>query len=348
MLKNVRSTVFHHDGPFDACAPSRNKHRTKAPMAAWSPTGLSPRAGNDGPYPAPAVSGAAATFSYEHEAPRRKVDAIAEAWGIHEPEPFEEFSAGGGKHIDTPNSSIYKGRTGHGGAAAPGSSAAPAALAVPSRRDRGNGSGEERVRSRDKPRSAVPPPMPIFVPENGEAPLDQPIASPPLGSPGAGPKRSKSLMHRIRRLRDSPNVPLNNGAYENGSPTSPTGDANYRPGHRAKNSSLAIPRTTGEPASPLSDSSDFVYIDNSSTRRRADDAAPPSSYRNNNNNYDQYDTGKELPKSPNTPSDKEFYAYVNGNNRNNYFEGASPGGGAGIGRRGSLLMKAKGLVRGNK
>ncbi|KAG6381119.1 hypothetical protein JVT61DRAFT_5517 [Boletus reticuloceps] len=108
--------MFHHDGPFDACAPSRNRNRTVAPMLAWSSPpdedALSP---SNTPYASPDVYKGA--FSPTYDTPKKKVDAIAEAWGIHEPEPYEEFCAGGGtarRDGDTPSNSIYAGKEGHG------------------------------------------------------------------------------------------------------------------------------------------------------------------------------------------------------------------------------------------
>ena len=104
--------VFHHDGPFDACAPSRNRQRSKAPMAAWSPQpDDNLRSSADGPYGNAHAYGAFSSTEYDQ--PKKKVDAIAEAWGIHEPEPFEEFFAGGGNRGDTPASSIYNGKDSH-------------------------------------------------------------------------------------------------------------------------------------------------------------------------------------------------------------------------------------------
>ena len=102
--------VFHHDGPFDACAPSRNRHRTKAPMYAWTAENEEDKqalaqareipTAYTSPYPTPGVS-------VPYEAPKKKRDAIAEAWGIHEPEPFEDFSAGAGGGYSTHSGADY-------------------------------------------------------------------------------------------------------------------------------------------------------------------------------------------------------------------------------------------------
>ncbi|KAG6885592.1 hypothetical protein C0993_012594 [Termitomyces sp. T159_Od127] len=189
--------MFHHDGPFDACAPSRNRQRSNAPMFAWQ---------DDLPH------------HRAPEPPKKKVDAIAEAWGIHEPEPYEEFFAGGGTaraDADTPASSIYNGRDAH----------------------------KKRTPRPADPRRPVPPPQPIFVPE-----------SPPL-SPG-NPQRKKSLMQRIRKMRDAPNVPV----APDDQPPSPSTSSEpilARPTHRPQNSFL------GRFASsrPADKPEPFVYIE---------------------------------------------------------------------------------------
>jgi hypothetical protein len=119
----IGAAMFHHDGPFDACAPSRNKNKTKAPMYAFdddmplqqadgTDKRLSPLAQatilamKQGPGSSPyAAVGAPSTDvasrgkppSPAYTSPKKKSpkkSALAEAWGIAEPEPFEEFSAG--------------------------------------------------------------------------------------------------------------------------------------------------------------------------------------------------------------------------------------------------------------
>ncbi|KAJ6519755.1 Pal1 cell morphology protein-domain-containing protein [Mycena sanguinolenta] len=289
--------MFHHDGPFDACAPSRNRQKSRAPMMAWSgrpedqPT---PKEYNDNPYPSP---NAYSAFSpAEYEAPKKKVDAIAEAWGIHEPEPYEEFFAGGGGGTtgNTPASSIYNGKESH---------RKPAE--TPSR---------PRAAAR---RSQVPPPMPIFVPEgvvdNGTLP-DSPE------SPGSYPKRNKSLMHRIRKMRDAPNVPVgDDGVATNG----------VRPTHRSQNSFLGrlagnngrTVNTNDNSMSPTSETSEsYVFIE------------PKKSLSK--------DDSKELPSTPGSTAE---------NGGNGYFdepEAVSSSGGAGLGRKTSLMKKVGRVVRG--
>jgi len=224
--------VFHHDGPFDACAPSRNKHHNKAPMYAWGtvPDETSALRYGDAAYPS---ADAYKAFSNDYpEPPKKKVDAIAEAWGIHEPEPFEEFFAGGGSGRpdgDTPASSIYNGKDSHSA-----SRGNPTVRRVKDSRD----SRDDRPRTATTRRPGVPPPQPIFVTEPSEVEL--PESPPPTGA--VFPKRSKSLMHRIRKMRDSPNVPVGPDYDQPPSPSSPT-EANSnpngpRPTHRSQNSFL--------------------------------------------------------------------------------------------------------------
>jgi hypothetical protein len=251
-----RILVFHHDGPFDACAPSRNKHHNKAPMYAWNadePSALS--YGGYGSYPTGDVYKA---FSNDYpEPPKKKVDAIAEAWGIHEPEPFEEFFAGGGsgrQDSDTPASSIYNGKDSH---SAPRNN--PTVRRVKENR---HGSTARHSIAR------VPPPQPIFVAEPSD--IDQLPDSPPSTSTGF-PKRNKSIINRIRRMRDSPNVPVGRD-YDEFSLSPPSSPTTYspteqsRPTHRSQNSFLG--RFAGTPRAnqlPMAEKSEkpepYVFIE---------------------------------------------------------------------------------------
>ncbi|KAJ3488043.1 hypothetical protein NLJ89_g11655 [Agrocybe chaxingu] len=202
----------------------------QSPMYAWGttdPVGAAPQYG-DSAYPS-AHAYKAFTNDYP-EPPKKKVDAIAEAWGIHEPEPFEEFFAGGGSAKpdgDTPASSIYNGRDSHS------SRSNNAARRTKDTRE----SRDERARMVVR-RSGVPPPQPIFVGEAAD--MEAPTGSPPASSPGF-PKRSKSLMHRIRKMRDAPNVPVGPDYEQPPSPTSPTEPA--RPTHRPQNSTVVLIET---------------------------------------------------------------------------------------------------------
>jgi len=275
--------MFHHDGPFDACTPSRNKHKSKAPMHAWGtkPNELNAQYGNSA-YPSSYAYGA---FSNDYpEPPKKKVDAIAEAWGIHEPEPFQEFFAGGGRGEGaTPTSSIYNGRS----------------VARPTREER-----EPRpMRSPTARRPNVPPPQPIFVSDSPE--VDEPVSSsPPAASSGYPPKRSKSLMHRIRKMRDAPNVPVSADYVQK--PTSPPPAATVadgqapRPTHRPQNSFLGLLGVKSNQSAPRYAPNDaqepYVFIDNQN-QDKALPATPPTEIRPTENE----NTRPQQPSNDNSP-----------------------------------------------
>lgn len=330
--------MFHHDGPFDACAPSRNRHRTKAPMLAWTRNPEEYALNPSGPYPSPdAYNGG---FAPVYDAPKKKVDAIAEAWGIHEPEPYEEFFAGGGaarRDGGTPSSSIYAGREGH----VSRHSTPQHSIGRPSKDgrelrevfreylddDTRQAAPREMDRS-DRPRRAkravLPPPEPILVPESYHSDVE---CGPT--SPSGQPKRNKSLMQRFRKLRENPNVPVDGPP----SPTSRDYPGGARPTHRSQNSFLG--RLSGgngyngehvdrrgyikENTSPMSDGPEsYVYIDD--PRRE-----------------------KRLPATPHASTTTRTFS---GNDRYGYVD-ATPGG-PGLGRKTSLLKKVKDVVRGPK
>lgn len=244
------------------------------------------------PYPSHAYS----AFSNDYpDPPKKKVDAIAEAWGIHEPEPFEDFSAGGGSGRldgDTPTSSIYNGKESHAT----------------------RSSGRRPKDPRDlKRRSAMPPPQPIFT---DTANVDQDLGSPPIS-----PKRSRSIMHRIRKMRDAPNIPVGRD-YESPSisPTSPTEPS--RPTHRSQNSLLGR-LAGGSRPNQQAQSEPFVLIAASGE-------------------------GKNLPPSPkpvrgdsvSTPGENEQYADYSDS------QVGEASGGIGLGRKASLIKKVGRVVRG--
>jgi hypothetical protein len=291
--------VFHHDGPFDACAPSRNKHQNKAPMNAWGTVSdeSSPLRYGDTAYPS---VDAYRAFSNDYpEPPKKKVDAIAEAWGIHEPEPFEEFFAGGGsgRPDDTPASSIYNGKDSH--------NSHPHARRVKDGRDL-----QDRGHVR---RSIAPPPQPIF-----SDPTEIELPESPQPTATGFPKRSKSLMQRIRKMRDAPNVPVGPD-YDQPQPPSPSSptDVNYsrsgRPTHRSQNSFLGrFGGTSRVPQSPPPVTEEwekpepYVFIEPQTTQ-----------------------TNKELPVLPASPSypDEDFER---------------------LGRKTSIMKKVGRVVRGAK
>ncbi|TDL28621.1 hypothetical protein BD410DRAFT_234577 [Rickenella mellea] len=362
--------MFHHDGPFDACAPSRNRHKTKAPMLAWSRqseeqdepmSAAHLRAerrhapvdnmaqSNDSPYPAfGAYNGPTDTYPR----PKKQVDRIAEAWGIHEPEPYEEFmTAGGAKPegetgLASAASSIYGGRESHNSS-------------MTGTRNRGAREGRELREQfkeylddgrpavkRTQTRTNLPPPQPIFLP-NSSNDADADLASLPQVSPGlpsAGtgqPKRSKSLMHKIRKMRDAPNVPVDSAEVDDASPPSslenyaaatPIPDKDTRPGrpaHRSSNSffgrfgrNTSGNRNPASPTSPTSEASEnFVYVEDPKIKNKALPPRPPP----------LEDTGE-----------KDGYFFDGPSNP----IGATPGSpGGGVGRRTSILRKVKGVVR---
>jgi hypothetical protein len=300
--------VFHHESPFDAAAPSRNRERQKAPAHAWSASpeeelayiSQTRRAG-DSPYAAaamPSGNGRSPISPYYNddyqESPKKNVNAIAEAWGIHEPEPYEDFSAGGG-NVES------------GGASRP---------ATYSRRDKGRSPEEPKPKPTRRP--TLPPPQPIF---DGDDPIATEEIYPAPSSPTAGGAtnlgRNRSIMQRIRKMRDAPNVPVGSDdmpANGNISPTSPSGETfgASRPTHRVQTSFLGrFGKATGrvDEVSPES----YVYVEDPKL--------------------------KDLPSPPaedNSPRSADSH--------NGYFDAQFGGGGAGVGRAGSLMRKMRGVV----
>lgn len=282
-----------------------------------------PRYG-DSAYPAPSAY-KAFTNDYPDPPKKKKVDAIAEAWGIHEPEPFEEFFAGGGSARpdgDTPASSIYNGKERN----PPASSSRR-----PNKDPRDSREGRPHVAAR---RSLVPPPQPIFVADSDM--MDPPTGSPPATSPGF-PKRSKSIMQRFRKMRDAPNVPVSSADYDYEHqappPQSPPLPAEYangnRPTHRPQNSFLGRlaggNRPNQYPQGEVTPSAEpFVFIDAHTNR----------------------DNNKDLPLPPQMNEDPStsgegYFDYSQGSNGV-----GSPGGG--LGRKTSLMKKVGRVVRGTK
>ena len=175
-------------------------------MYAWTGEDALDRPSHDGPYAAASPVNADYMNHAHVDPPKKQVDAIAEAWGIHEPEPFEDFSAGGGERERATYSTINRERD----------------------RDRDHKrSHEERPRAARRP-TAIPPPAPIF----GEESLAQEevFAAPSSPNGGAGLGRNKSLMQRIRKMRETPNVPVDN----EGGNSSPGGDPQARPAQHDK------------------------------------------------------------------------------------------------------------------
>jgi hypothetical protein len=312
-------------------------------MLAWSSSPNDPitSAGvsNDSPYPTPDVY--KNTFSNDYyDPPKKKVDAIAEAWGMHEPEPYEDFSAGGGSGRpdgDTPNSSIYNGREGLRG---PKRTKDGRDMREVYREylDEGQQAAQQQKEARRMKRSTLPPPQPIFVPDaNHPDVLDSPpLLSPPMSSPkGDAPKRNKSIMQRFRKMRDSPNVPMGNYEDAEQMPPSPTSAENSsyppsRPQYRQKDSFLG--RFGGG--------------------ERGGGGGGNQPKENISPSSDGYDRGKDLPATPfdhngrTTPlGDQDGLGYFDEriSGSNGY---SSPNGGPG--RKTTILRKVKGVVKGTK
>ncbi|KAH7104093.1 Pal1 cell morphology protein-domain-containing protein [Auriculariales sp. MPI-PUGE-AT-0066] len=242
----IGTAALHHDGPFDACAPSRNKNKAKAPMSAWSPrdeqefnvpsvpppndSRISPRAqatmaamasmapGLDGPYgaarslgdsgPYPRMPAGNGLSDWGTAPPKKRHDALAEAWGVHEPEPFEEFMAGGGEH-SRPGSQPGSVRSGIEGNSKKGTTLRDGREAREVYKDYLDDKPSSRRR---EPRTKLPPPAPIALPGSSGTFEDDSLASNYMassyGDESNGPKRSKSLLNRIRKGRATPNVPV--------------------------------------------------------------------------------------------------------------------------------------------
>lgn len=287
-------------------------------MYAWAlDDSPAPRYG-DSAYPAPAAYKA---FTNDYpDPPKKKVDAIAEAWGIHEPEPFEEFFAGGGSSRqdgDTPASSIYNGKERVNQQQATSSTRRPKDT-----RDAARTNNNIAAR-----RSMVPPPQPIFV---AEPELESQTGSPPATSPGF-PKRSKSIMHRFRKMRDAPNVPVSSDYEESPrpplpTPSSPTDQPNSpRPTHRPQNSFLGRfsgnSRSQHQHGGSVDKPEPFVYIE-AHTNNNKDLPAPPP-----------------MGEEPSTSGEGYYDSNVST---------SPPGGGGGLGRKTSLMKKVGRAVRGTK
>ncbi|KAG8691404.1 hypothetical protein FRC09_011635 [Ceratobasidium sp. 395] len=312
----VGATMFHHDGPFDACAPSRNKNKTKAPMYAFdgdmplqqadgTDKRLSPLAQatilamkqspGSSPYPVGALN---TNVSNRDQPPSPtyggskkkspKKSALAEAWGIAEPEPFEEFSAGrqSGYERDSPmngsltsinNSSARTGMT----------TRVDAFSEYPD---------SSRPQPARRPSRALPPPQPIqLYPEfpEGDDPVAMSTAPSAYGARPAGPKRSRSLIQRFRKMRDSPNAPP-------------------MPDYDDEVKQASDVRLVPQRAPPVPDRNRDAYVKFE---------APPRGGRD-----------KNLPVPP--PSNVDYFE--------SQHAPVSPG--AGVARKGSLMQKVKGVM----
>ncbi|KAG8906616.1 hypothetical protein FRB99_006486 [Tulasnella sp. 403] len=364
--------VFHHDGPFDACAPSRNRadksHR--APMYAFDSdnaphnvpvfdnkrTAPHPQstlnviaATSDGPYASASImppssamraAPAGALTSAPHPikpGPTRKM-TLTEAWGKAEPEPFEEFSAG------------TIGNMNHAGNGSTRSSLDyPEAGYEAYQRGASRSNQGRRGESLDVPRrNKIPPPQPIILPgARSPGPKADP-SSPGETSPSYASdytpqkpavKRTKSLMQRIRKMRDSPNVPVggaitSDAGYYSEGPYSPREHA-WAPGPKTQ---PVVEEVDERPPLPRS----YTHTRGPSREHHLKHSYKPSTP---DDRYVVVDNAtavaaareKALPLPPPPKEDDS-----------GYFDRAAGVSSNGVGRKTSLYMKVKGVVGGAK
>ncbi|KAG9050393.1 hypothetical protein FS837_005738 [Tulasnella sp. UAMH 9824] len=304
-ISGLGGGMFHHDGPFDAVAPSRNRQGKphRAPVYAFEPGGTGPHnvpvvdkrlsplaqatiaamASSDGPYASANLlpaGDAGDSFPRGHRiTPTRKM-TLTEAWGKSEPEPFEEFSAG------------TIGNTGRGSARS--SFDESGGYDGYSRRP-----NARRGESVDLPRrSKLPPPQPINLPgaRAGGTSLDEPPSSPSYASDGytkdskEGVGRKKSILQRFRKMRENPNVPVLGGGNEGPSGYQSEGPYNprvgpvreetepYPPSDAPRNQNYyrgqqPVQGRYQQPGSPGTPQEPYVVVDGASGSR--DKALPP-------------------------------------------------------------------------
>ncbi|KAF8761900.1 Pal1 cell morphology protein [Rhizoctonia solani] len=163
----IGAATFHHDGPFDACAPSRNKNKTKAPMYAFDdvPLQQAEDMGNKNLSPR-----AQATIMAMRQTPGSSPYAVALNTDVANSygQPPAQLDMNKAAHERQPSPATIE-ATFQGHASAP---AYPTLSRVP----------------------------------RGDDPVAMSTAPSAYGRPGA-PKRSRSLMQRFRKMRDNPNAP---------------------------------------------------------------------------------------------------------------------------------------------
>lgn len=237
--------------------------------------------------------------------PKKRVDALAEAWGMAEPEPFEEFFAGGGDK--SAGDSIKNGRDSHSS-----SSSRRAKDARDAYQDYHN--DIPRTRSH-RTRSTLPPPKPISLPGSRSMETDSTLdlsSSPEGGEPS--PRRSRSLISRIRKMRDSPNVPVTYA--EEFEPSESTADS--------PPDSLESSTTPSAPVRPLNRPTHKHQTSFLGRFTRSPDGGGGGATSEIGDNEARE---KELPPPP-----------------SDYFGD----GGRGLGRKTSLMKRFKGVRRGSK
>jgi len=242
----------------------------------------------------------------------KNVDRIAEAWGIHEPEPYEEFSSSAAAHrssgtgFTSAASSVY----GNNDSSKSGTSTAMG--------------GDKTLHS--KP--AIPPPEPLRLPATM---LDD------NNFPSSPPSRSRSVIGRIRKIRDIPDSPVISDMADNEPNLACQSDIkerNRNTGHRHHNSLFGRFGRSGIRDDPVlnltsrQEAEEFVFV--------RDPPAPRSRERT-------HFIDKALPPPPAvTPSTNVFPASHEGDqiDLKNNDRGIAPR------RRTSLLRKMKDAVRG--
>ncbi|KZO98398.1 hypothetical protein CALVIDRAFT_44890 [Calocera viscosa TUFC12733] len=405
---------FHHDGPFDAVARSRNVHPSRAPMGVFDYDTLLPTSGGGGPYPTSAAIAAVAAppqrplhtrarssatgavapsvainpaFIQSPVVPDKKKNAVAEAWGIADPEPFEEFSAGG-----TAGNNGYSAHVSPVSASAPSGSASRTAY-----NDYWNEGDAARNASRNARRTrTLPPPQQIMLPGSNFDPnayrdiqedspgSDDKAYSPisPTAYPGTSPprfKRTKSLMQRIRTMRDNPNVPVGAPDPDGVDPVSPF-DVQYsaspsldeprpilygadREGMQNSYSTASFERERENRSNGKKSGMSLFNRLARSPRQRDISASPPVSPTEENGGFVLIQSPRERPRHkalPSLPPDIRSppVSGSKGYEKESYFDGAYPSasngvppgspmtpGGHQLGRKRSLLSKMKGVTR---
>lgn len=271
----------------------------------------------------------------------KEVDRIAEAWGIHEPEPYEEFSAGG-----TTSSSRFNTNSN-------GTDYMDRVREAPHRDHR------PPMAKRLPTRATMPPPQPIFPPDasgfvqNEEAEPGTPTSPSWYAGeqrPGA-PKRSLSIMNRVRKMRENPNVPVSaddaeeanieesemeqveSGQQNYSSSTDGHGQGrNGRTSHRPQNSNgngNGFFGRFGRSVTSHERIPQTQEVRNGRERSRTTGGVPPATA----DHYVLVDEGRNTRALPNSP------VSASGS------PPASPNGGGLFGRKNTIMKKMKGVVK---
>lgn len=383
--------TVHHDGPFDAVAPSRNREghpSHRRPMGAFdssafdaaelppTPYEAQLAAANNSPLRPGHNRGRSSTspvlgyYAPSPPPPPPKKNAIQEAWGVADPEPFEEFSAGGATHAPTPPQAPTSTAQGVGRTAYT---------------DYWNENDVARNTTRNARRTKpLPPPQQIALPgavlDDSLYPSEQPQTSPDSKLPevtfaGSPPKlkRNRSLMQRIRTMRDNPNVPVTAPDPTDPDPISPssfTGSplteepalyyAQQDPAGGSHSTHSSMDKPTVPPSSSRSFGTSILTRLTRSPRQRELSTSPPTSPTDYGFVMVQpTPREKALPPTPRDmpPPTSGPLGYFDTKPQNAppglspttpYSPNTSYGGGTPLGRRRSLLSKMKNVGRSSK